>query len=118
MDGVSTSKEGELAAAATGSLPWRPCQLVFSTYSPFPDGKPQALDASVRRPLVARLTKDIVETFRICNPQFRYTDELNPKRFLTSPSAGVLNDGHDNANSDLILTVNFALVNLEANRRG
>lgn len=67
--------------------------------------------------LVSRLTKDIVDTYRICNPQFNYSDELNPKRFLTTPSAGVLNDGYDNENSDLILTVNFALVNLDTHRR-
>jgi hypothetical protein len=67
--------------------------------------------------LVARLTKDIVETYQTCNPQFKYSEELNPKRYLTSPSAGVLNDGHDNVNSDLILTVNFALINLDTHRR-
>lgn len=67
--------------------------------------------------LVARLTKDIVETYQICNPQFKYSEELNPKRYLTSPSIGVLNDGYDNVNSDLILTVNCALVNLETQRR-
>lgn len=67
--------------------------------------------------LLSRLTKDIVETYRICNPQFKYSEELNPKRFLTSPSAGVLNDGYDNENSDLILTVNCPLVNSETHRR-
>lgn len=67
--------------------------------------------------LVARLTKDIVETYQICNPQFKYSEELNPKRFLTSPSIGVLNDGHDNVNSDLILAVNSVLVNSETQRR-
>lgn len=67
--------------------------------------------------LVARLTKDIVETYQTCNPQFKYSEELNPKRYLTSPSAGVLNDGRDNVNSDLILTVNFALINLDTQRR-
>ncbi|KAG8487147.1 hypothetical protein CXB51_020793 [Gossypium anomalum] len=67
--------------------------------------------------LVARLTKDIIETYQICNPKFKYSEELNPKWFLTSPSVGVLNDGHDNVNSDLILTVNFVLINLETRRR-
>ena len=67
--------------------------------------------------LVARLTKDIIETYQICNPQFKYSEELNPKRFLTSPSVGVLNDGYDNVNSDLILAVNFVLINLETQRR-
>lgn len=66
---------------------------------------------------MARLTKDIVETYQICNPEFKYSEELNPKRYLTSPSVGVLNDGCDNVNSDLILTVNFALVNSETQRR-
>lgn len=67
--------------------------------------------------VVSRLTKDIVETYKICNPQFQFSEELNPKRFLTSPSIGVLNDGHDNANSDLILAVNLVLANLETQRR-
>ena len=66
---------------------------------------------------MARLTKDIIETYQICNPQFKYSEELNPKRFLTSPSVGVLNDGYDNVNSDLILAVNFVLINLETQRR-
>ena len=67
--------------------------------------------------LVARLTKDIIETYQICNPQFNYSEDLNPKRYLTSPSTGVLNDGYDNANSDLILTVNYVLINLDTQRR-
>lgn len=66
--------------------------------------------------LVARLTKDIVETYQLCNPQFKYSEELNPKRYLTTPSIGVLNDGHDNVNSDLILTANYVLINSEQRR--
>lgn len=67
--------------------------------------------------LVARLTKDIVETYRKCNPEFKYSEELNLKRFLTSPSNGVNNDGYDNVNSDLILAVNSVLLNFETQRR-
>ncbi|CAN1246425.1 Dual specificity protein kinase YAK1 homolog [Linum grandiflorum] len=67
--------------------------------------------------LVARLTKDIVETYKKCNPQFKFSEDLNPKRYLTTPSSGVLNDGHDNVNSDLILSVNCPLLNLETQRR-
>uniref|UniRef100_A0A6N2LCF6 Protein kinase domain-containing protein n=1 Tax=Salix viminalis TaxID=40686 RepID=A0A6N2LCF6_SALVM len=101
------------------SVPWRPRQLAFGQYRQGrePANKEQILRVVVRRPLVAKLTKDIVETYQTCNPQFKYSEELNPKRYLTSPSAGVLNDGHDNVNSDLILTVNFALVNLDTQRR-
>lgn len=66
---------------------------------------------------MVRLTKDIVETYQICNPLFKYSEELNPKRYLTSPSVGVLNDGYDNVNSDLILAVNLVLVNAETQRR-
>lgn len=67
--------------------------------------------------LVARLTKDIVETYQICNPAFKYSEALYRKRFLTNPSVGVLNDGCDNANSDLILTVNFVLLNSDTKQR-
>lgn len=56
--------------------------------------------------VVERLTRGLVETYKTCNPQFKYRGELNPKRYLTTPSVGVLNDGFDNVNSDLILAVN------------
>ncbi|GAB2286495.1 hypothetical protein Dimus_020894 [Dionaea muscipula] len=67
--------------------------------------------------LVERLTKNLVETYRICNPEFKYSEELNPKRFLTSPADGVLNNGHDNLNSDLILNVNYVIFNIETRKR-
>ncbi|XP_052143494.1 dual specificity protein kinase YAK1 homolog isoform X2 [Oryza glaberrima] len=73
--------------------------------------------SSVRkRPFVARLTTDIVQTFGKCNPEFKYSDSLNPKRFLTNPSVPAHNDGLDNANSDLILYVNLELVNKKSDR--
>ncbi|KAG8649925.1 dual specificity protein kinase YAK1 homolog [Manihot esculenta] len=116
MDELTTNEAQEWEAS---SQRWRPRQLAFKTYTSGsePAYKAETLRVVVRRPFVARLTKDIVETYQICNPQFKYSEELNPKRYLTSPSIGVLNDGYDNVNSDLILTVNFALVNLETQRR-
>jgi dual specificity protein kinase YAK1 len=66
---------------------------------------------------VARLTTDIVQTFEKCNPEFKYSESLNPKRFLTNPAVPAHNDGHDNANSDLILYVNLELVNRKSDRR-
>ncbi|KAK4362768.1 hypothetical protein RND71_018009 [Anisodus tanguticus] len=115
MDEASTSSKEQVVEDTL----WHPIQGVFGPYLPIvqANAKPQSLRVVVRRPLVARLTKDIVETYRICNPQFNYSEELNPKRFLTSPSVGVLNDGHDNANSDLILSVNLELANLDTKRR-
>ncbi|CAB4271784.1 unnamed protein product [Prunus armeniaca] len=118
MDELSPSPQSKDSAASS----WRPSQLVFGPYSTqtqseAPNSKSQTLRVVVTKPFVARLTKDIVETYHICNPQFKYSEELNPKRYLTSPSIGVLNDGYDNVNSDLILTVNFVLVNLDTQRR-
>ncbi|KNA04206.1 hypothetical protein SOVF_201830 isoform A [Spinacia oleracea] len=95
---------------------FRPRLLAFRPYVET-SIKPKALRVVVRRPLVAKLTKHIVETYQECNPEFRYTDELHLKRFLTSPSDGVFNDGHDNANSDLILSVNYVLVNSQTQQR-
>ncbi|KAM6586465.1 hypothetical protein CsatA_009070 [Cannabis sativa] len=95
---------------------WRPKNSLFTSYET-PNQTSQSLRVLVRRPLVSRLTKDIVETYQICNPQFKYSEELNPKRYLTSPSIGVSNDGHDNSNSDLILTVNHAIVNSDTQQR-
>ncbi|KAF8380839.1 hypothetical protein HHK36_028334 [Tetracentron sinense] len=125
MDEVSAGKEGESRAQEAAreqlslQIPWSPSQRAFFPYSPLPRTaqKSSPLRVVVRRPLVRRLTKDIVETYQICNPQFKYSEELNPKRFLTTPSIGVLNEGYDNANSDLILAVNFVLVNLDSQRR-
>ncbi|KAG4112445.1 hypothetical protein ERO13_D13G163000v2 [Gossypium hirsutum] len=122
MDEVGPSNQGEPPRTSeSGSdegsaMRWRPRQLVFWPYSTRNEAD-RKLRVVVRRPLVARLTKDIIETYQICNSQFKYSEELNPKRFLTSPSVGVLNDGYDNVNSDLILTVNFVLINLETQRR-
>ncbi|CAL0330836.1 unnamed protein product [Lupinus luteus] len=111
------------AAAVTGSR-WCPSHLAFGPYVSQGQGggtssenNSQKLRVLVRKSLVTRLTKDIVETYQNCNPQFKFSEDLNPKRFLTSPSTGVLNDGYDNVNSDLILSVNFVLIHVEKNRR-
>ncbi|KAL0317843.1 UNVERIFIED_CONTAM: Dual specificity protein kinase YAK1 [Sesamum angustifolium] len=113
------SESSTSASSSSRLISWRPRALAFRPYSPILDtnAKPQHLRVVVRRPLVARLTKDIVEIYQLCNPKFHYSEELNPKRFLTSPSTGLLNDGCDNANSDLILTVNYSLVNSDTKRR-
>ncbi|KAG7035602.1 ppk15, partial [Cucurbita argyrosperma subsp. argyrosperma] len=105
-------------SASLGSL-WHPRQLGFGPYLHREDAaaKPQDSRFAARIPLVARLTKDIVETYRKCNPEFKYSEELNLKRYLTSPSIGVLNDDYDNVNSDLILAVNSVLLNFDTQRR-
>jgi dual specificity protein kinase YAK1 len=66
---------------------------------------------------VVRLTADIIHTYERCHPEFKYSDTLNPKRFLTHPSTPAHNNGVDNANWDLILYVNLELVNETSNRR-
>jgi dual specificity protein kinase YAK1 len=62
------------------------------------------------------LTVQIVATYAICNPAFRYENGLNPRRVLTKPSKGVKNDGFDNSESDYILYVNDILGNDEGQR--
>ncbi|GAA0149160.1 protein modifying enzyme [Lithospermum erythrorhizon] len=121
VDKISVEGVSDVASSAKSGLAavvWSPRQLSFQPYSSRScvASKPQSFRV-VRRPLVARLTTDIVDTYQRCNPQFQYSDELNPKRFLTTPSTGVLNDGHDNANSDLILSVNHVLINSETQQR-
>uniref|UniRef100_A0A7N0UM87 Protein kinase domain-containing protein n=1 Tax=Kalanchoe fedtschenkoi TaxID=63787 RepID=A0A7N0UM87_KALFE len=93
-------------------------QLAFVSYPSQHKQKPSTSQVTTsRKSLVTRLTKDIVETYQTCNPDFKYSEKLRLKRFLTTPSIGVQNDGYDNANSDLILTVNCALVNPTTQRR-
>ncbi|KAL3624324.1 hypothetical protein CASFOL_033140 [Castilleja foliolosa] len=112
--GEDESEASESSASSSSWLTsWLPRPLAFRPFN----SKPLPLKVVVRKPLVARLTKDIVEIYQRCNPQFHYSAESNLKRFLTSPSTGLSNDGCDNANSDLILTPNYFLVNSETTRR-
>lgn len=53
-----------------------------------------------------QLTTGLVETYHICNPQFRYESAHNPRRVLTKPSKAAHNDGYDNEDYDYILYVN------------
>uniref|UniRef100_A0A1D1Z8E6 Putative serine/threonine-protein kinase yakA n=1 Tax=Anthurium amnicola TaxID=1678845 RepID=A0A1D1Z8E6_9ARAE len=113
-DGGERSDPGSPWSPSGGAF--RPCAVAVAGAAtglvrrPAATGSCQRSSISLR--MVARLTKDIVETYQICNPNFKYFEALNPKRYLTSPHVGVLNDGHDNANSDLILSVNLVLVGL------
>ncbi|KAG0474245.1 hypothetical protein HPP92_013931 [Vanilla planifolia] len=116
---------GGLEGGTSGSghsTSWTPRIGAFRPYDRTCISLPSSFRSSklgviMRRPLVARLTKDIAETFQICNPRFRFSEVLNPKRFLTNPSTGVLNDGYDNEANDLILHVNFILVNMGSKQR-
>jgi dual specificity protein kinase YAK1 len=67
--------------------------------------------------LPVRVTKDIVETYQLCNPSFQHSESLNPKRYLTNPSVPEFNNGCDNENHDLILYYGCVLVNENSTRR-
>jgi dual specificity protein kinase YAK1 len=53
-----------------------------------------------------QLTTNLLDTFHICNPQFRYESTHNPRRVLTKPSKPAHNEGYDNDDYDYILYVN------------
>ena len=72
-------------------------------------------EGDLLRPLDA-LTKHLPETYHLCNPQFQFQSSKNPKRVLTKPGEGKLNNGFDNAESDYILFVNDIL-GVEEQRR-
>jgi dual specificity protein kinase YAK1 len=55
------------------------------------------------------LTTHLASTYHFCNPEFNYQSSKNPRRVLTKPSEGKLNNGYDNAESDYILYVNDIL---------
>lgn len=49
-------------------------------------------------------------TYKMCHPnQFAYNHSKNPRRVLTKPSEGKLNNGYDNEDSDYVLYVNDVL---------
>ncbi|CAK5281785.1 unnamed protein product [Mycena citricolor] len=64
-----------------------------------------AADGTYLSPL-RQLTTNLIETFHICNPQFRYESAHNPRRVLTKPSKPSHNEGYDNEDYDYILYVN------------
>ncbi|CAN6461442.1 unnamed protein product [Victoria cruziana] len=131
MDEPSTSyeegpsfRQAETWPSASSSQPlplWSPCKARFKPYSGLPEirtpQKSGRLRVIVNRPLVVRLTKDIIETYQICNPKFKCCESVYVKRYLTNPSEAVLNDGFDNENSDLVLFVNLVLVNPRSKER-
>jgi hypothetical protein len=55
--------------------------------------------------LLPKMMTKLVETMQKCNPRYSYFSLLNPKRDLTLPSEGVLNNGYDNIENDYILRV-------------
>ncbi|ORX44554.1 hypothetical protein BCR36DRAFT_359718 [Piromyces finnis] len=59
--------------------------------------------------VLKKITQDLVTTFSVCNPDFDYELNANPRRVLTKPSKPVHNDGYDNENWDYILYVNDIL---------
>ncbi|KAG2016149.1 CMGC/MAPK protein kinase [Coprinopsis cinerea AmutBmut pab1-1] len=70
-----------------------------------PGGRRMGSDGTYLSPL-RQLTTNIVETYRICNPSYRYESAHNPRRVLTKPSKPVHNEGYDNEDYDYILYVN------------
>ncbi|KAG0565400.1 hypothetical protein KC19_8G187100 [Ceratodon purpureus] len=75
------------------------------------------LHIQVTRPLAYKLTKDIVATYQNCNPEFAFSPDLNPKRYLTAPSTIVSENGLDNEKNDLVLYFNQVLANDDGTRR-
>jgi dual specificity protein kinase YAK1 len=67
--------------------------------------------------LAFKLTKDIVATYQNCNPEFQFSPELNPKRYLTAPSTIVSENGLDNEKNDLVLYFNQVFMNDDGTRR-
>ncbi|KAL1665462.1 kinase-like domain-containing protein [Schizophyllum commune] len=80
-----------------------------------PAGRRMAADGTYLSPL-RQLTTNILETYHICNPQFRYEAAHNPRRVLTKPSKPSHNDGYDNEDYDYILYVNDWLGNDEGHK--
>lgn len=70
-----------------------------------PTGRRMGSDGVYLSPL-RQLTTNLLETFHICNPQFRYESTHNPRRVLTKPSKPAHNEGYDNDDYDYILYVN------------
>ena len=94
-------------------LPHRGSSSAFMDISVYPNRKiVDEINSIVRqrRNLLHCLTIEVVGTFKLCNKQFKAIDVL-PQRILTNPSEGLLNNGLDNADGNLICRVHDKLVN-------
>jgi hypothetical protein len=56
--------------------------------------------------ILKKLTADLVDTYKLCNAEYQYNAEANPRRVLTQPSIPAHNNGNDNENYDYILYIN------------
>ena len=64
--------------------------------------------------MLFRMTVSLVETLNLCNSRFNYQPvTMNPKRDLTHPAEGLLNNGWDNSENDYILRVADMIVTPE-----
>ncbi|KAF8637949.1 hypothetical protein AX16_010582 [Volvariella volvacea WC 439] len=68
-------------------------------------GRRMGSDGTYLSPL-RQLTTNLIDTYHICNPSFRYESAHNPRRVLTKPSKPAHNEGYDNDDYDYILYVN------------
>ncbi|KAG0701334.1 kinase-like domain-containing protein [Suillus ampliporus] len=84
--------------------------------NPQPSGRRMDTSGVFLSPL-KQLTTGILETYHICNPQFRYESAHNPRRVLTKPSKPAHNEGYDNEDYDYILYVNDWLGNEDGHNR-
>lgn len=62
-----------------------------------------------RTNILAGLTVNITRVYKTCNPEFRAIEVL-PQRLLSHPSDPVANNGHDNAEGNLICRVHDKLM--------
>ncbi|KAG6833539.1 hypothetical protein H0H87_005190 [Tephrocybe sp. NHM501043] len=69
-------------------------------------GRRMTSDGTYLSQPLRQLTTNILETYHICNPTFRYESTHNPRRVLTKPSKPAHNEGYDNDDYDYILYVN------------
>jgi len=56
--------------------------------------------------ILKKLTADLVDTYKLCNAEYQYNTDANPRRVLTQPSIPAHNNGNDNENYDYILYIN------------
>ena len=59
--------------------------------------------------IIKALTVEILGTFNVCNPEFRAIHKL-PQRILTNPSEGLMNNGMDNEEANLVCRVHDKII--------
>ena len=88
-----------------------PYNTGFHAYNNIPHRHTNTTTTHNNPSLLRHMTMNLYETYHKCNPSYVWSSQNQPRRILTDPSQRVNNNGYDNCNHNLIVSVGDILYN-------